>query len=509
MHPRKRLTTISSCPLQNKPCISNHRFPSNPRLQQWAVDNQNSLDCFQDDPLLLLAPDPDPLPRAKLLRRLSQASARLSGDATADLSPDLVRLSVSSAASQTLGLVMHDFIQHMFVLNHEIAYWNAILHSSWYVGLHVVQTCPPRLWGAATTAARDWWVSGHFPSIHRLSHPIVKGGFRALYWASRAEVQRNQRALEIARAVHASSIGLLMDGYLWLGKTSQDMPMDCKPQLVPAAWNTIALMETILENAPVPRTDAAGFDSHVFAIVETKKTQTQLDGQLSIQQESIAVCHQLGRILQDFLPRCASSSVLLVQQHGRPSRLVRYWLPCLTAVFSTSTLLKVLVNESAQLARWGVDTMSTALDFWSNWVVGPVRNLIRTIRHDDNSDIAIMSKRSLETDRASLERMVLEFVQDHTTTMDHPATGASDMELVMSNVKEGDVTPVLLAYERDLRSPFVGAVRGDLVRALLIQIQKTKVDIEVAMSGIDALLKSQELVFRYGSNPGTSSGCGN
>ena len=43
----------------------------------------------------------------------------------------------------------------------------------------------------------------------------------------------------------------------------------------------------------------------------------------------------------------------------------------------------------------------------------------------------------------------------------------------------------------------MGTVRGDLVRALLIQIQKTKVDVELAVSGIDALLKSQELVFGW------------
>ena len=49
----------------------------------------------------------------------------------------------------------------------------------------------------------------------------------------------------------------------------------------------------------------------------------------------------------------------------------------------------------------------------------------------------------------------------------------------------------------------MGTVRGNLIRALLIQIQKTKVDIEVAMGGIDALLKSQELVFGFvGLTPG-------
>jgi hypothetical protein len=41
-------------------------------------------------------------------------------------------------------------------------------------------------------------------------------------------------------------------------------------------------------------------------------------------------------------------------------------------------------------------------------------------------------------------------------------------------VKEGDLTPVLKAYERDLRSPFVGTVRGDLVRALFPRSQPNK-----------------------------------
>jgi nuclear-control-of-ATPase protein 2 len=74
---------------------------------------------------------------------------------------------------------------------------------------------------------------------------------------------------------------------------------------------------------------------------------------------------------------------------------------------------------------------------------------------------------------------------------------AEPTDFIADKVREGDLTPVLRAYEKDLRTPFVGTVRGDLVRALLIQIQKTKVDVEVAMSGIDALLKSQELVFGY------------
>ena len=137
---------------------------------------------------------------------------------------------------------------------------------------------------------------------------------------------------------------------------------------------------------------------------------------------------------------------------------------------------------------------STIIDFGSNWVVEPVRKLIGTIRHDEKSEIAIMSKNSLVADRASLERMVIDFVRDRPDPSQSTFT-AEDTAAISNAVKEGDLTPVLKAYERDLRAPFSGTVRGDLVRALLIQIQKTKVDVEVAISGIDSLLKSQELVF--------------
>lgn len=452
----------------------------------------------RDDALVrLLRPASELLPRARLIHWL-QTSSKV----TTDVSSDLVLLVMTRAVSQTLGLVMQDFIQRMFILNREIAYWRGALQSSWYVGFYVMQTCPQRLW----RNARTWMSSGRSSALNGpwLSGILEGGGLHPPWarwlWTARAEFQRNQRALEIARMVHATSIGILLDGYLSLLKLQESLGNSAPhpPDVMPAVSNTMFLMESILENAGTPRTDVSEFESHVLAVVEAKTRGAERRRQgrpFSIQQESTSAYDQLARILQDCLPHCASSSMDLAQKHARPSRLTRYWLPILAALFCGSTFLRVLVKESAQLALLAVDTMSTAYDFWSNWVVSPVRNLIRTIRHDDNSDIAIMSKKSLETDRASLERMVVEFVQDHAATAQRQPT--SNIDLVTTNLKEGDVTPVLKAYERDLRSPFIGAIRGDLVRALLIQIQKTKVDIEVAMSGIDALLKSQELVFRY------------
>jgi len=97
--------------------------------------------------------------------------------------------------------------------------------------------------------------------------------------------------------------------------------------------------------------------------------------------------------------------------------------------------------------------------------------------------------------------MVFDFVRDHQGAETTPESHTFDA--IVADVREGDLTPVLKAYERDLRRPFMGAVRGDLVRALLIQVQKTKVDVEIAIGGINSLLKSQELVFGFvGLTPG-------
>lgn len=80
-------------------------------------------------------------------------------------------------------------------------------------------------------------------------------------------------------------------------------------------------------------------------------------------------------------------------------------------------------------------------------------------------------------------------------------------------VQKGDLTSVLRVYEDDIKSPIRSAVSGTLVRSLLIQIQKMKVshpyrlslqvvtqfqvDVDFALSGIDKLLRSQELTFGF------------
>jgi nuclear-control-of-ATPase protein 2 len=258
----------------------------------------------------------------------------------------------------------------------------------------------------------------------------------------------------------------------------------------------VILTEAILQQA-INQSSVGGFEERVFTTLEEDQDGIHTLGNgLYSTQTPADLIQRLVSVLRDQLPGHTSSMSTFVALHGRPSRVTRYWIPVSLAVLSGSASLEFLAQRQDRILQWIMDLGATIIDFGGNWVVDPIRKLIGTIRHDEKSEIAIMSKNSLLADRASLERMVIDFVNDRPdTSQGQPPV--EDTTAIANAVKEGDLTPVLKAYERDLRSPFMGTIRGDLVRALLIQIQKTKVDVEIAISGIDALLKSQELVFGY------------
>lgn len=173
-----------------------------------------------------------------------------------------------------------------------------------------------------------------------------------------------------------------------------------------------------------------------------------------------------------------------LRTYGKPGATTRYW-PFL--VFGVVGVFKVIGNWQGIVAWFKDQVVETAASMWSNWIVEPIWKIYQTIRHDENAQVAIMTKQSLHSDMESLERMVVQFCKDLSPQI-------NEQELVKS-VQQGDISAVLIPYEKDIQKPFKSLITGNLVQALLIQVQKTKVDVEVAMNGIDKLLQSQQLVF--------------
>jgi nuclear control of ATPase protein 2 len=482
------------------------------------------------------------LARRRLKELLSQTrrrhDAQVSVTETDTSETDLEWLVVGKATVHAYGLILSTLLEQTIPLSDEIWYWDDVLGSYANTGLYTLQTSPLRFWQQVKEVlaeARRRYDSGS--GIRQSSHEasqIASQGWRK-FWTlvqdsirdrslaqaqtrilspfalCRSEARRKQNGLRKLREMNSAGIGLLVDEGMSFRVADDDnisakgteSPSVGKEEWMSTVAKSISLMENILRNVSALEVSVAEFEDGVFASVEDDPeiVSSSSEGNGNPARPG-QLTERLIQILDDHLPEQEHASQALANDYGRPSRLVRYWIPGTVLILSGSTILRLVSSRRAEIRQWLQEFGTTVMDFWSNWVIEPIKKLIGTIRHDESSEVAIMSKDSLKADRASLERMVVDFAADHPSESGARYTEAEIAE-IRAKVKEGDLTPVLRAYERDLRKPFVGTVRGDLVRALLIQIQKTKVDVEVAIGGIDSLLKSQELLFGLiGLTPG-------
>lgn len=444
-------------------------------------------------------------------------------------------LLVSKATVQLYGVILNTLLDQIIPLSDDIWYWDEVLSSYSYSSLYTVQTSPFRFlaWSREVysasrirmrsltsmqdapgeivdTGARD------LAERWRQFYGIVRETVRERSFANiqrkvlspialcRSEARRKQTQLKKLREITASGLGILIDEGLQFGIDEINPGPHDHHDLKGLVERSIALMDMVLKEVCTHDSSISDFEDKVFAgVEEDPELSVHLD-ESSAPHRPAMLARRLLQTIEETLPAHMKIMRDVSRENSRPPLLVRYWLPGVIGIISSTTILQILVNRKAEIIEWVTDFGVTVRDFWFNWVVEPTRKIVQTIRHDDKSEIAIMSRDSLRADRESLERMVVDFATDKPQFVGNSSTltEAQVME-IQSKVAEGDVTPVLRAFEKDLRSPFMGAVRGDLVRSLLIQVQKTKVDLEVAMTGIDSLLKSQELVFGFvGLTPG-------
>jgi nuclear-control-of-ATPase protein 2 len=452
---------------------------------------------------------------------------------------ELEWLLVSKATVQTYGLLLNTLLEQTIPVTDDIWYWDEVLGSYTYSSLYTVQMSPLRLWAwlkdiysdtrsrfrkvrespgdaisprnIGTSMTYQWkqFYSLVRESIRERSVADIQRRVLSPIALCRSQARHNQAKLRRLREMGASGLGVLMDEGLSFDINDDSAELTKTDETDRHEWKvvverSVALMDTVLSNVTTLDTGVSDFEDTVFASVEDDPEISTRDADAPQLARPAKLSRRLQHILKVHIPNHITTSRKLTAEYGRPSKLVRYWLPVSVLLLSSTTIFRIFVNRKAEIMTWIRDLGATVRDFWLNWVIEPVKKIIGTIRHDKESVVAIMSKESLKGDRDSLERMVVDFAIDHPKiSTGDSALSETQISEIRTKVKEGDLTPVLRAYERDLRRPFIGTVRGDLVRTMLIQIQKTKVDVEVAISGIDALLKSQELVFGFvGLTPG-------
>ncbi|KAF2019631.1 NCA2-domain-containing protein [Aaosphaeria arxii CBS 175.79] len=479
------------------------------------------------------------VPTSKILSVLSQADISSSCSTCTQLSEhddsgalqaetsyehELEWLLLSKATTQAYGEVLSTILEQTIPLEDEIWYWEDILNTYRFAGLYSVQTSPIRLWRWSIDIYHDVRSKGgELANGWQQFYGLVKDAVQERSLANiqrqvvsplalvRSEAKRKRDALKRIRLMNANALGLLLgeglsnesiheDGLQTPGRYgAQDNRQRWKSTIA----KNIALMDAVIHTVNDADMSIDKFDGSVGAYTQEDDFYDLHDASSDRSVASLRptdVAERLQYTLNQALSKYSTTFSTAVTTNGRPSLLVRYWLPASVFLISSTTILRIVINRKEEILNWVREFGQTVIDFWSNWVVEPSKKVIGTIRHDEGSEVSILSKRSLEGDRASLERMVVDFA---VANPDGPALNDTQIADIRAKVREGDLTPVLKAYEQDMQKPVMGAIRGNLITALLIQIQKTKVDVEVAMSGIDSILKSQELLFGFiGLTPG-------
>ncbi|GAA5890925.1 hypothetical protein JCM5296_001229 [Sporobolomyces johnsonii] len=201
------------------------------------------------------------------------------------------------------------------------------------------------------------------------------------------------------------------------------------------------------------------------------------------------LAHSLSYLLTRTLPSHTSSLSRSTEPLRPPSPLTRSWPYLLSIPLVAFLAGRTIYANRQSLTKWALDAAETAKRFVVDWVVEPVRKILVTVRGGEG--MAIMGRESLRSDLESLERMVVDFGRDEYHL------SPEQLSELAEKVRVGDLTPVLKAWEKDIKSPIRSAVSGSLVRTLLIQVQKVKVDVALAMDGIEKMLKSQQLTFGF------------
>ena len=395
---------------------------------------------------------------------------------------ELEWLLVSKAATQTFGIILNALLEQTIPLSNEIAYWDQVLGSYRYAGLYTIQTSPIRLWYWTNDIYGDAWQrlqsvqsSGEVEEEEkrvlslterwRQFYALVKDSvrdrsladMRSALWSSltmsRLEARSKRTHLKRLREMSASGLGILMDEGM-VFDADEEAPIstkyssNSKEEWRSVVSKSISLMEMVLQNIHTLELGAGEFEETVFTSVDNDTQHSQHD---SMRKQSLTRMVRLAGRLQDILrvhmPTHISTFTELASEYGRPSRSVRYWLPVLALFLSSGTLFRILVNWEAEIIVWIRAFGTTSIDFWSNWVVEPMGKVIKTIRHDKDSEIAIMSRESLKGDRDSLERMVVDFARDNPNTATGLPLSDAEISVIRAKVREGDLTPVLRAYE--------------------------------------------------------------
>ncbi|KAK2431397.1 protein DGS1, mitochondrial [Trifolium repens] len=190
------------------------------------------------------------------------------------------------------------------------------------------------------------------------------------------------------------------------------------------------------------------------------------------------------------LDKLESYICFLVVKHRKPKKITQHWVHYAFGAVGLSVCSIWLLRHSSlmgssDLDNWVHEAKDSTVGFFKDHVEQPILSirdeLFETFRKRHQG---IMDFEEVALTGNSLHRMLLAF-SEQTKGQKFPVNAPDQkmLEIVMDR------------YEKELMHPIQNLLSGELARAMLIQVQKLKLDIETAMLELNQILRANEINF--------------
>jgi uncharacterized membrane protein (DUF2068 family) len=337
-------------------------------------------------------------------------------------------------------------LQMAFELSEHIEYWKDQLEHPFRAFMRK----GPRYWYQHAPQPRDVLHTGLKPWLAYMSYQQRMDVYHVI---NRLEEWRD-RLLRAAGALHRTN---------WTLKTRQDIHVSMLVECASALHSFL------------------GHNSGQHALRESRGANSTPQRCLRILQDTAAALSQYRNTADKDLA-----------QLRKPDHWQLYWLQyAVGAVAAGFAVYQVYSNREA-IGGWITESYSGLCAFVSEHVIKPLSDMYSYVFRTFRGRQLSTSLASLKQDEASLSNMLYNFADANASSL---AKGQNMSEQafrdsIRARARQNDMSLVMTSYEQEIQRPLRGAVAGDLVQGMLIQVQKLKVDTESAMLAADQLLQS-------------------
>lgn len=197
----------------------------------------------------------------------------------------------------------------------------------------------------------------------------------------------------------------------------------------------------------------------------------------------------INLVYQNLLKLDSYLSIVVAKQQ-KPRKITQYWIRYTCGAVGLSVCSMWLLRHSSLMGssdidNWICEARDSTVSFLKDHVEQPLLSirdeLFETFRKRHKG---VMELDEVQLTAKSLHRMLLTF-SEQTKRQKFP-----------ENISDQEMLEIVMArYEKELVHPIQNLLGGELGRALLIQIQKLKLDIETAMLELNQILRANEINF--------------